>query len=722
MHRFVEKLLFLRKTNLFRDNPSAANPAPDDISGQKRPINFHVYDDAYKVWKKYRTGTIDRQEALKQIGDLVGIKLFFFLYPLYKIAKPFVKLKMQLIVLSGTFYKIHGELFGRGVRKVVYISGEPGEPGNLYRVTRYAQAVSNTGARAVWIPREQLQQRLREIAGASLLIIWRAPCDGMVRLAVKAARNSGARVVFDVDDLLFDPEMARVEIIDAIRSLNIPECMVRDFCKKLNMTMLMADICTASTEELAARLRRFNRPAVVLTNGFDQEIYSSSRLAVRTRRTAGSDGLVRIGYAAGTRTHQRDFASALSAIVRVLDERPFCRLVLFRNRSGEPTLDPDEFNGLGNVAHQIEWRAMVAPTMLPYELARFDINIAPLETGNPYCEAKSELKFFEAALVDVPTVASPTGPFRRAIRHGITGYLAAQPFDWRQALIRLVDDPGLRKRIARQAHREVLWTYGPLRRVQVMKAALPQLCGEACGPAGFSEPWPCNPCRRQTPLPVPESEVLFENDKLGASEVTVILPVSNGADRLKEVCESVRNQTLEALDLIIVVDKSTDGSLDMAQACARASRERFNRIVVLRSEANSGMGALRNIGFDAADTRFVVPLSTDNLLFPEFCAASLRSVGNKGVAFAYTLGRRSGDQWAWDENPRSDIAFSAGPDHDGAVALIAKEAWAAVGGYGDSSRGREELELLSRLAELGLWCSNAKEAPAGLWPGITREA
>ena len=27
--------------------------------------------------------------------------------------------------------------------------------------------------------------------------------------------------------------------------------------------------------------------------------------------------------------------------------------------------------------------------------------------GNPFCEAKSELKFFEAALVDVPTIAYP---------------------------------------------------------------------------------------------------------------------------------------------------------------------------------------------------------------------------------------------------------------------------------------------------------------------------
>ena len=47
------------------------------------------------------------------------------------------------------------------------------------------------------------------------------------------------------------------------------------------------------------------------------------------------------------------------------------------------------------------------------EKARFDINLAPLEVGNPFCEAKSQLKFFEAGLVNCTTIASPTGPVPR---------------------------------------------------------------------------------------------------------------------------------------------------------------------------------------------------------------------------------------------------------------------------------------------------------------------
>ena len=73
-------------------------------------------------------------------------------------------------------------------------------------------------------------------------------------------------------------------------------------------------------------------------------------------------------------------------------------------------------------------------------IARFDINLAPLEVGNIFCESKSELKFYEAALVDRPTVASPTEPYRNAIVHGQTGFLATTEDEWYEAVTALVVD------------------------------------------------------------------------------------------------------------------------------------------------------------------------------------------------------------------------------------------------------------------------------------------
>src|SRR5438270_307388 len=80
-----------------------------------------------------------------------------------------------------------------------------------------------------------------------------------------------------------------------------------------------------------------------------------------------------------------------------------------------------------------------------------DINLAPLEPSNPFCEAKSELKFFEAAVVGVPTIASATEPFAAAIEDGVSGLLANDAEGWRRALDLLVSSKDRRRAIGAAA-------------------------------------------------------------------------------------------------------------------------------------------------------------------------------------------------------------------------------------------------------------------------------
>ena len=94
---------------------------------------------------------------------------------------------------------------------------------------------------------------------------------------------------------------------------------------------------------------------------------------------------------------------------------------------------------------------MVPLQDLPAEIARFDIAIAPLETQSPFCNAKSELKFFESALAGVPCIVSPTAPFRQCIRHGVTGFLANTKQEGAAALRKISADKTLRNTIGRNA-------------------------------------------------------------------------------------------------------------------------------------------------------------------------------------------------------------------------------------------------------------------------------
>jgi glycosyltransferase involved in cell wall biosynthesis/SAM-dependent methyltransferase len=586
--------------------------------------------------------------------------------------------------------------------RVVYVSGEAHTPGHQYRVVRYAAAAEAAGAETTIMRLEEAANRLDEIAAAQAVVLWRAAWDETVERVIATAHQAGTRVIFDVDDLMIDPDLAKVELIDGIRSQSLTEKMVRDHYERVRRTMQHAHLCTVTTEELAHYARRAWLPTLVLPNGFDDATLAASRRAARRRAAAPPDGLLRIGYAGGSRTHQRDFALCAASIAGVLRQRPEARLVLFREAAYNTSLvDVDEFPELVGLQAQIEWRDRVPLDRLPEELARFDINLAPLEIGNAFCEAKSELKFFEAALADVVTIASPTGPFARAIRQGETGFLATTPEEWRAALERLLDDPTERARMARAARHDVLWTFGPERRAELMALAIDHIRGGRQAAHAFA--LGLNAPHRPEPLPnIPAHRAVFASDRLGDADVTVVIPLHNYAHYIEEALDSVARQSLTALDLIVIDDASADDGLAVAERWARRHADRFNRVLVLQNTRNAGLGFTRNLGFDQADTPYVLPLDADNRLLPDCLERCLTAARASRAAYAYPVIRQFGATrdvlGTWPFDP---LRFVGGNYVD-AMALVATSAWALVGGYQHVQFGWEDFEFWCRIAERGL--------------------
>jgi len=377
---------------------------------------------------------------------------------------------------------VHYEMFGRAEgrmlhppacmpaarlrRDIVFVSGEPGTAGHVYRIRRPAEAAAAVGLSSLALSMAEAASDMAAL-DADIVVIWRAEWSQRVAGVIAQARGFCARIVFDCDDLMVEPDLARFEFIDGIRTQFLTEQVVSDFYGRVQQTLLAADACLSPTAFLTGRMQRFGKPGFVLPNGFDETTRRVSQAAVAARQAAGARGVLRIGYAGGTRTHQKDFAVIAAPVARVLREAGNRRLVLFR-RAETPCLDLEEFPALAGLEAQIEWREMVGLEELPWELARFDVNVAPLEVGNPYCEAKSELKFFEAALVGVPTIASPTQPFRDAIRDGQNGYLAANEAEWYDRLTILLGDGPLRQLIARAAREDAEEKYGAARRGEIV--------------------------------------------------------------------------------------------------------------------------------------------------------------------------------------------------------------------------------------------------------------
>jgi hypothetical protein len=195
---------------------------------------------------------------------------------------------------------------------------------------------------------------------------------------------------------------------------------------------------------------------------------SSSAPPVQTRTpTASSRPALQpivIGYFSGTGSHNRDFTLVSPLLAELMGRYEH----LWLHLSGHLEIG----GSLLAYTDRIRRAPFVAWQELPSLVAQIDINIAPLELDNPFCQAKSEIKYTEAALVGVPTVASPTEAYRYAIHDGVDGFLAATPDEWRQALTQLIEQPALREQVGEAARRAVYAAYLPEQAGKVLIATL----------------------------------------------------------------------------------------------------------------------------------------------------------------------------------------------------------------------------------------------------------
>ena len=89
------------------------------------------------------------------------------------------------------------------------------------------------------------------------------------------------------------------------------------------------------------------------------------------------------------------------------------------------------------------------------------------------------------------------------------------------------------------------------------------------------------------------------------SSVSVIIPVYNRQQYIEEAIQSVLNQTLAPLEIIVVDDGSTDNTAAIVKA--------FGQTVRYVCRKNGGPAAARNTGLELAQGRFIAFLDSDDI-------------------------------------------------------------------------------------------------------------
>ncbi len=309
-----------------------------------------------------------------------------------------------------------------------------------YRAHHVAEALRRAGI-AAQVTVQDNPFLSRYVRRFEVFVFHRVLYMGSAKALYDAAKAAGKTIIVETDDLVYDPKFLRymdfytqMQPLERLQYKNgIGGEMVRDPYVR---------VATVSTSYLAERLREEGKRVFVVPNMLSQQDCARARRLRRHRHVSADT--VTIGYFSGVLSHNKDFAILTPVLTEIFQRYKQVRVAIY----GPLDLDP----ALQSYADRFICRPYV-PRMKHFaNIASVDINIAPLE-DNPFCQAKSELKFFEAGIVGVPTVASATQTFREAITQGVDGYVAETTQEWVTALSALIDDASLRERIGAAALR-----------------------------------------------------------------------------------------------------------------------------------------------------------------------------------------------------------------------------------------------------------------------------
>ena len=95
-------------------------------------------------------------------------------------------------------------------------------------------------------------------------------------------------------------------------------------------------------------------------------------------------------------------------------------------------------------------------------------------------------------------------------------------------------------------------------------------------------------------------------------KVSIIIPTYNAVDYFEECLNSLNNQTLKEIEIIIVLDCPTDGT----DLIAEKYREKDTRIKVVRNQVNLHAGYCRNVGMQYAIGEYIGFCDADDWVKP----------------------------------------------------------------------------------------------------------
>jgi glycosyltransferase involved in cell wall biosynthesis len=369
---------------------------------------------------------------------------------LTKIGKAFCAIKRDGVLKGGkrVLKAFFSTLRFVGSGDVLIITGGVGDSAK-YRAHHCAEELNLNGIKTAvayqdnpFLPRHGNRFKI--------FIFHRTLYTGKIEKLVKKAKEQNKEIIFETDDLVYDPEF--LKYMDYYKNMNFLEKKLYE--NGVGGEILNDDyvkVCTTTTTFLADKLKERGKRVFLVPNKLCRQDVKWTEEILKNQKKINEGDIV-IGYFSGTISHNKDFATIEKPIEKIMEKYPNVKLFLA---------------GPLDVNHKLVKKFGDRIVNTPYvprrehfqNIAKVDINISPLEKDNPFCESKSELKFFEAGVLKVPTVATATRTFAEAIRDGEDGFVAKDEKDWTEKLEKLIMNNDLRKEMREKAYQKTINQY-----------------------------------------------------------------------------------------------------------------------------------------------------------------------------------------------------------------------------------------------------------------------
>jgi len=352
------------------------------------------------------------------------------------------------------------ELLTNGRFKVAYFYEKPNDSSFRYRSFNMCEAINTESAHlafsASYFFADDLCIYEWLAKTADILVVCRSGLTEKLQRLITLFKDQSKVVVFDVDDLVFDPSFSMQMAI--AMGQDPSDTQILDYwhayTSRMRETAILCDCITTTNSYLASiATQSLGVQSRVITNSLNRgQIFASERIfKVKSNNSFSRNSRFTIGYFSGSPSHKNDFALITNALEKLLDMRPFVDIII----AGYIELG----KSLSRYSNRVTYEPFRNYIALQHLIAKCEICVAPLEYST-FTNCKSELKYFESAAVGTACIASPTFAFRQAINNDVNGYIS-RSHEWLPILVSAVDNPGRIAEIAKNAFWSATTRYSP---------------------------------------------------------------------------------------------------------------------------------------------------------------------------------------------------------------------------------------------------------------------